>query len=217
MTGSTQVPKKGKTSAKKKTVSTKKKTTTKPVEKKVKQVDQKVEEKNLETLVTVDVDAGGNKIRRRRIKDPTRMFTKIFNMCARIRKSEKVPDIHNLVDKIVPDLKVIIEKLKESMTRKKSTNKKLSSGFDIKIKISDELRKFMKVKAGMLVSRNEVTKFMCEYIKDKKLQSEKDKRQIVPDDSMKKLFELKKGENINYCLLQKLLTRHYPKSIKASK
>jgi chromatin remodeling complex protein RSC6 len=66
--------------------------------------------------------------------------------------------------------------------------------------------------AGSLESRSNVTKHITNYVREKGL---KNKHDIVPDNSLRSLLNLKEGEQLTYFNLQKHLNVHYPKSAKA--
>jgi chromatin remodeling complex protein RSC6 len=66
-----------------------------------------------------------------------------------------------------------------------------------------------------LVSRVDVTKFICNYIKEKDLQNPADRRQIVPDPSLGKLlnYDSKTAENpLTYFRMQSLMKDHFIRS-----
>ena len=54
--------------------------------------------------------------------------------------------------------------------------------------------------------RTEVTKALWVYIKENKLQEEKDKRTIVADEKMKKIFDGK--DKVNMFEMTKLVSKH---------
>ena len=78
------------------------------------------------------------------------------------------------------------------------------------VKISDELRKFLKVEGD--ISRTEVTQKMYAYIKDNKLQNPDMKRQFVIDKSLAKLFKVDEKTSMEYFKLQTHMKQHYPKT-----
>jgi hypothetical protein len=65
-----------------------------------------------------------------------------------------------------------------------------------------------------LKSRVDVTKFLCNYIRENNLQNPTDKRQIVPDAKLSKLIKYdskKESEPLRYYSLQKFLKPHFMK------
>ena len=69
---------------------------------------------------------------------------------------------------------------------------------------------------GTLVSRTDVTKSIIQYISDNKLQNPENKRQILPDATLMKLFgDEAKGKVIDYFTMQKYVNHHFPKKAAA--
>lgn len=94
-----------------------------------------------------------------------------------------------------------------------SARKNNNSGFLKPVQISPEMAKFTGLPADQLHSRVEVTKYLCQYIKDKNLQNPADKRQIVADPALSKIlnYDAKKDDKpLTYYRLQSLLKNHFP-------
>ena len=96
-----------------------------------------------------------------------------------------------------------------------SARKNNNSGFLKPVQISDAIAKFTGLHADQLHSRVEVTKHLCQYIKDKNLQNPADKRQIVADPALSKIlgYDAKKDDKpLTYYRLQSLLknNNHFP-------
>ena len=72
-----------------------------------------------------------------------------------------------------------------------------NTGFQKPVKISKELATFAGWPENSLHSRVEVTKYICEYIKEHNLQNPANKREIIPNPALQKLLgyddENKKG------------------------
>ena len=69
---------------------------------------------------------------------------------------------------------------------------------------------------GTLVSRTEVTKSIIKYISDHKLQNPENKRQILPDETLYKLFGNEaRNSVIDYFTMQKYVNHHFPKKAAA--
>ena len=64
----------------------------------------------------------------------------------------------------------------------------LGNGFDTPLLLSDELSEFLGAK---MLCRTDVTRLMWTYIKENKLQSEKNGRTIICDEKLQKLFRRK--------------------------
>lgn len=108
-----------------------------------------------------------------------------------------------------------IKKLKKSSLRiAKGKTKRTgsnNSGFLKPVSVSEEMRKFAGWEEGELHSRVDVTKFICNYIKEHDLQNKDDRRQIVPDAKLQKLLGVKKGEQLPYFKIQTNIKDHFKK------
>ena len=98
------------------------------------------------------------------------------------------------------------------------------SGFKKPVKVSDEICKFFGWDNTKLYSRTDVTRAVCKYIRDAKLQDNDNKRIIKPDAKLTALLkydpktmpvdpETNQPSPLYYYYLQKLLTRHFPESV----
>ena len=82
------------------------------------------------------------------------------------------------------------------------------------VKISVEMAKFTGWDKDELKSRVDVTKYLCQYIRDNNLQNPKDKRQILTDSKLQKLLRFdpkKETEPLTYFRLQTQLKSHFLK------
>ena len=115
----------------------------------------------------------------------------------------------------VKKLQTAIAKERKQYAKKgKKTNgvKRAPSGFAKPTTLSKELMDFIGVPEGSLMARTEVTKKITTYIKDHKLQDQKDRRHILPDKKLTKLLKLGKEDVVTYFNLQKYLKVHFPSS-----
>ena len=86
-----------------------------------------------------------------------------------------------------------------------------NSGFLKPISISKEMCNFAGWGSDELHSRVDVTKLVCNYIKENNLQNPADRRQITPDAKLKKLLNYKTSEPLKYYTLQTYLKQHFTK------
>jgi len=84
------------------------------------------------------------------------------------------------------------------------------SGFSKPGQVSDELRTFLKLGKDELIARTEVTKRINAYCKEHGLQSEKDKRILKADTTLRKLLRLGKNDELTFFNLQKYMKVHFP-------
>ena len=92
--------------------------------------------------------------------------------------------------------------------RQKKANRK-PSGFAKPSSISSELSQFMSKEEGVQVARTEVTQFIIKYIKEHDLQNPANRKMILPDDTLTKLLDVKKDDEVTYFNLQKFMNRHF--------
>lgn len=98
------------------------------------------------------------------------------------------------------------------------------SGFASPVVVSDELYSFLEsfgIKKGDPIARTDVTRYVTTYIKDKDLQNPENRREIVPDTVLDRLFgpamEHKDPNDATsplvytYLKLQRYLSQHFPK------
>lgn len=92
-----------------------------------------------------------------------------------------------------------------------SVNRNTNSGLRKPVSLSPDMIKFTGWDATEQRSRVDVTKFLCNYIKDNNLQNPSDRRQIVPDNRLGKLLDYKSvnGEPLTYFRMQSCLKNHF--------
>jgi len=97
-----------------------------------------------------------------------------------------------------------------------SARKNNNSGFLKPVKISSEMSKFTGLDSNGLHSRVDVTKFLCNYIKEHNLNNPADKRQINADPALAKLlgYDAKTADKpLTYYHVQSLLKNHFTKNV----
>ncbi len=100
---------------------------------------------------------------------------------------------------------------KKRQRKAPADGEKRPSGFTKPTKISNELCDFLGVSHGSEFARTDVTKKITEYVKEHKLQSSEDGRQINPDKKLKAL--LNSGDDkVTFFTLQRYMKHHYVKA-----
>jgi len=103
--------------------------------------------------------------------------------------------------------------------RTQNANKppKAPSGFNKPSPVPNELAEFLGVPLGTQMARTQVTSKLYSYIKENKLQNvtnpttgKVDRRVIVPDDKLRKLFGLNNGDQIQFKTFQTHVSKLYP-------
>lgn len=111
---------------------------------------------------------------------------------------------------IEKDFQSVVKYLQKS-TKKKKTAARPLSGFAVPTKLTDELYEFLKIQPGTLIARKDVTKMMNTYIVENNCRDTLDRRKIIPNAALKKLFQCEEDENITYFNLQSYMKKHYKK------
>ena len=99
--------------------------------------------------------------------------------------------------------------------KKRKNGNRAPSGFVKPTRISDELAAFLGVDKGIEMARTDVTKEITAYIRKYSLQDKDNGRQINPDAKLKKLLSLGGDDVLTYFNLQKFMSPHFAKSVKA--
>ena len=129
---------------------------------------------------------------------------------------EKVASLAGLVKDIQSSLKPVLkehDKLKkvvERIQKKRDNARKSPSGFAKPNKISDELCDFIGVPHGTEKSRTEITRYINAYVKEHNLNNPANRRVILPDEKLKKIFKINNGEDVTFFVLQRLISHHFP-------
>jgi upstream activation factor subunit UAF30 len=104
---------------------------------------------------------------------------------------------------------------KVSSKRKRKAGNRAPSGFVKPTKISDELAKFLEKPVGSEMARTEVTRDINKYIRTHNLQDKENGRKINPDTKLAALLKLKKTDELTYFNLQRYMSPHFAKAVKA--
>ena len=107
-----------------------------------------------------------------------------------------------------PPLTVVNPLIVPQLIVKPPTVIKRTTGWTKPINISNSLCYFLDVPLGTHISRTEVTKRVCNYIKEKNLQDPKDGRRILIDTKLNNLLKLKKGDELTYFSIQRYIQSH---------
>lgn len=116
------------------------------------------------------------------------------------------------------------KKSKKKKAPRDENNPRKPSGFASPVVVSDELYSFLEsfgTKKSDPIARTEVTKHITSYIRDHNLQNPENRREIVPDAALKKIFgepmqhrvpeDTSSPKVYTYLKLQTYLSAHFPK------
>lgn len=108
----------------------------------------------------------------------------------------------------------IVRKIKAKLddpNGEKSAKRAKNNGFNREQKISEELRTFLGLPEGQLVSRSTVTKSINEYVKANGLKHPDNGRVLVLDQKLRDLLKPPTDVQVTFLNLQKYLSPHYTK------
>jgi len=124
-----------------------------------------------------------------------------------------VSDVKKLDKRVHKEIKEARKRRRRSKTEEGAegadAKPRTPSIFERPVQVTDELCSFLGKPKGTLMSRSEVTKGVNGYVKEKNL---KNKHDITPDASLKKLLQIADGDSLTYFNLQRYLNRHYVKA-----
>jgi chromatin remodeling complex protein RSC6 len=110
------------------------------------------------------------------------------------------------------NIKKQMKSLKKEVSKNKNKGNRKPSGFAKPSKVTKELCDFMNKTEGTEIARTEVTKVLVAYIKENKLENEKNSQIITPDHKLKFLLGLEEGEELTYFNIQKYMNKHFVKN-----
>ena len=108
----------------------------------------------------------------------------------------------------------IVRKIKAKLddpNGEKSAKRAKNNGFNRDQKISEELRTFLGLPEGQLVSSSTVTKSINEYVKANGLKHPDNGRILVLDQKLRDLLKPPADVQVTFLNLQKFLSPHYTK------
>ena len=105
----------------------------------------------------------------------------------------------SLVEGLAKDTNQVLRK---NLKRKRRTGTNTNSGFMKPKPVSNELCELLNKPTGSLMSRTDVTRAICAYVKDNDLRRPDNKRVIVPDTRLASLLRMEKDETMTYIHLQ---------------
>lgn len=144
----------------------------------------------------------------------TKQFDGIVQTLSTFRQS--ITALQSQIRGLEKSVRKEMKSLQKEAAKNRNKGNRRPSGFAKPSKVSEELCSFMKKDVGTEIARTEVTQYLIQYIKDNSLQFEGNKKIIVPDSTLKKLLNVKEGEEVTYFNLQRLMNRHFVKSSSSS-
>lgn len=132
-------------------------------------------------------------------------FESLFN-----KLTNDINDSYKLLKNIKNNFKEIskIHKYEVKMYKIKKKSKTLS-GFNKPVKIPETIKQLLKITDDTKLPRTQITKLIYEYIRQNNLQSETDKRTIIPNKDLQDIFGLEKNEQLSFYNIQSHLKKIY--------
>ena len=143
------------------------------------------------------------------IEQLTMNFSDLISTISSFRSQLTI--LQNQVKDIEKSSKKYIKQLEKEVAKRKPKGARKPSGFARPSKISAKLCNFMNKPMGSELARTEVTQYLISYIKENKLQNDKNKRIIVPNSELKILLGIKDTDELNYFNLQSYMNQHFIK------
>ena len=184
-------------------------------------VTETVEEKPTETTETTDTGKRQRRVVTKEsvltdfetlLSDLEREIESLRDTNAKDTKARKAKGV-KFLKSVTKNIKTLRNDASRVMrTRKQSTRpKNTSSGFMKPVQISPEMAKFTGWEPDVPRSRVDVTKYLCQYIRENDLQNPEDRRIIRPDSQLKTLLNIQDGSKdpLTYYSLQKSIQHHF--------
>jgi chromatin remodeling complex protein RSC6 len=138
-------------------------------------------------------------------------FETLFELYKDELSVKKQPSQKHPLLKYINSLKTdVYRALKIKSPNAENRKNQKNSGFMKPVKISKELSEFLDASklADEDITRVLITQKLCKYIKEKELQNPSDKREIIPDETFKKLFAIDNNEKLTFYSIQKKVQSH---------
>ena len=101
----------------------------------------------------------------------------------------------------------------EDPTGEKAKARATNNGFNRPIEVSEELKTFLNLTEGEVVSRSEVTRRINKYITENNLKHPDNGRVIILDDKLQSLLKPGDGVQVTFLNVQKYISPHYVKAV----
>ena len=119
----------------------------------------------------------------------------------------------------IKSLTKIVRKIRstqEDPNGEKAAARSKTNGFNREVKVDEELRTFLGLAEGEMISRSQVTKRINAYVKENGLKHPDNGRVIVMDDKLRALLNPPDDTQVTFLNLQKYISPHYIKEESAA-
>ena len=125
--------------------------------------------------------------------------------------NKELKELSNIGKTLEKEFNIVVKNISKHKKNKRAENRPLS-GFAMPSLLTNELYSFLNIDTGTLVPRKDVTRMINEYITSNNLRDSKDKRKIIPDQALQKIFNCKQSDEITYFNLQTYMKHHFVKA-----
>lgn len=137
---------------------------------------------------------------------------KLNNYVERITTMNKeLKELVNVGKSLEKDFNNIVKIMTKKNKNKSNGERRHPSGFAVASVLSEEMYEFLNIKKGEKVPRKDVTRMMNDYITKNELRNPDDKRIIVPNEALRKIFNSNETDTITYFNLQSYIKHHFIK------
>lgn len=146
-------------------------------------------------------------------KNPVSIYVnKLNNYVERITSMNKeLKELVNVGKSLEKDFGNIVKIMTKKNKNKTTGERRHPSGFAVASVLSDEMYTFLNIRQGEKVPRKDVTRLMNDYITKNELRNPDDKRIILPNDALKKIFNSNDTDTVTYFNLQSYIKHHFIK------
>ena len=127
--------------------------------------------------------------------------------------NKEVRELQTIGRTLEKDFNAVVRALSKKKNKHRNNENRALSGFAMPSLLSNELYTFLDIQEGTLIPRKQVTRMLNEYIKENNLRNETDRRIILPDDNLKRIFNCTENDNVTYFNLQSYVKHHFIKEI----
>ena len=137
------------------------------------------------------------------IENVTQNFT---NVC------DKAVLLNGISRELYNDVKAMQRNYRNTrMKLQKKKRKRTNLKIHLPVAISNDLRTFLSLEKGTLLSKREAMKMISKYVKENNLQLSEDKRRFAPNLALKKIFNFKQTnkETLTFIEINKYVSHHF--------
>lgn len=176
-------------------------------------VSDQEEVNNVENGTCVENGTDIVKVKDETTNNPVSIYiNKLNNYVERITTMNKeLKELVNVGKSLEKDFNNIVKIMTKKNKNKTNGERRNPSGFAVASVLSDEMYEFLNITKGEKVPRKDVTRMMNDYITKNELRNPEDKRIILPNDVLKKIFNSNDTNTVTYFNLQSYIKHHFIK------